>query len=295
MRSGPVSLRGSLRKLYDKCQLLNYETTSGPDTLQVVSPGHPVPPPPRSRARRPLSDEIRDAILNDFVNSGVVPAGERLPTEAELCARYGVSRITVRAALRGLQETGLITVRQGRGSTVLPQSETITSGLDRLCSFETFARDSGRAVDTDELEIVETAADAETADHLDVDVGEPILIVRRVKLYDGVPVGWIVDYVPTAVLDAATVREEFAGSVLDMLLNRADLDVEYSDMDVVPVNLDVDQARRLAVPTGTAALFLDERTCSRAGEVLNWSQAWLLPDHLRFRLRRRRMHGDARG
>lgn len=260
-----------------------------------MSADHPVPPPPRSRARRPLSDEIRDAILADFVNSGVVPPGERLPTEAELCARYGVSRITVRAALRGMQETGLISVRQGHGSTVLPQSETISSGLDRLCSFETFARDAGHAVDTAELEIAELRADAETAAQLDVGVGEPLLVVRRVKLYDGVPVGWIVDYVPTSVLSPATVREEFAGSVLDILLGRTELDVEYSDMDVVPVSLDAELAGRLAVPEGTAALFLDERTCSRAGDVLNWSQAWLLPDHLRFRLRRRRMPGDVRG
>lgn len=247
-----------------------------------------LPPPTQSRARRPLSDEIRDAIVTDFITSGAVAPGERLPTEAELCERYSVSRITVRAALRGLQATGLITVRQGHGSTVLPRTDTITSGLDRLCSFDTFARDSGRSVDTAALEIVETGADAEVAGRLGISEGDPVVIVRRVKLYDGEPVGWIVDYLPTAVIGAAAMRERFEGSVLDVLLAQTDLHVEYSDMDVVPVGADAELAALLEVPVGTAALHLDESTCTRDGDVVNWSQAWLLPDHLRFRLRRRR-------
>lgn len=245
----------------------------------------------RRRPRRPLGDEIRDAIAADFITSGAVQAGERLPTEAELCDRYGVSRVTVRAALRSLQESGLIVIRQGLGSTVLPQSETITSGLDRLCSFETFARAIGREVDSAELDIAEVDVDRVAAERLGVKVGTRALVVQRVKLYGGEPVGWIVDYVPADVLPPATIIEEFAGSVLDVLLAHPELDVEYSDCDVVPVALDRQMARRLRVRPGTAALYLDEQTCTRDGQIVNWSQAWLLPDHLRFCLRRRRQYG----
>lgn len=248
----------------------------------------PAPPPPRRRPRRPLGDEVRDAIHADFIASGAVQAGERLPTEAVLCERYGVSRITVRAALRSLQDAGLIDVRQGLGSTVLPQSETITSGLDRLCSFETFARDAGRAADSSQLEVEELPADDEVARRLAVEPGTRVLVVRRVKLSANVPVGWIIDYVPVDVLSPQTLMAEFAGSVLDVLLAHPTLNVEYSDCDVVPVVLDEEIARRLAVEPGSAALYLDEQTCTRQGRIVNWSRAWLLPEHLRFCLRRRR-------
>lgn len=254
---------------------------------------NPTVPPARSRTRRPLGDEIRDAIVADFISNGVTRPGDRLPTEAELCERYGVSRITVRAALRSLQEAGLITVRQGRGSTVLPQSDTITSGLDRLCSVDTFARDAGRAIDTADLEMEVVEADSRLASWLGVEPGAQALEVRRVKLYGRVPVGWIVDYVPVWVLSPDVLRQEFAGSVLDVLLSHPELAVEYSDVDVVPVNLDEELAGRLAVPTGTAALFLDERTYSREGRVINVSHAWLLPEHLRFCVRRRKQFSAA--
>ncbi len=251
-------------------------------------------PPALRRVRRPLSDEVRDAILADYISSGAIPPGERLPTEAEMCERYGVSRVTVRAALRSLQEAGVIVVRQGLGSTVM-QADTITSGLDRLCSFETFARDAGREVDSAELEIAEMAADEQAAQHLDAELGTRVLVVRRIKLHDGVPVGWIVDYVPVEVLARDIMEREFSGSVLDILLAHPELDVEYSDCEVVPVNLDRALSRRLQVKTGTAALYLDEQTCTRHGKVVNWSQAWLLPERLRFYLRRRRqlfrLHG----
>lgn len=228
--------------------------------------------------------------MHDFIASGVVSAGDKLPTEAELCERYSVSRITVRAALRGLRATGLITVRQGHGSTVLPRADTIISGLDRLCSFDTFARDSGRKIETAELEIEETAADKETAGRLEISEGTPVVVVKRLKLYGSEPVAWIVDYLPTSAMDADEMRRRFEGSVLDVLLEEVDLHVEYSDMDVVPVNVEGELAARLRVPDGRAALYLDELTCTRDGEVINWSKAWLLPDHLRFRLRRRRNH-----
>jgi len=245
-------------------------------------------PPPRARVRQLLGDEVRDAIFADFIVSGAIPSGERLPTEAELCERYGVSRVTVRAALRSLQDAGLIVVRQGFGSTVIPHGKTITSGLDRLCSSETFARDTGREVGISGLEIGELDVVGQSAQRLDVKPGTRVLVVRRIKLNGGIPVGWIVDHVPGEVLDPTTVEREFSGSMLDILLAHPELEVEYSDCDVVPVNLDPALARRLKVETGTAALYLDEQRCTRDGRVVNWSQSWLLPEHLRFSLRRRR-------
>lgn len=251
-------------------------------------PRRPVAPPIRSRARRPLGDEIRDAIAEDFISSGAVAAGERLPTEADLCEQYGVSRVTVRAALRSLQEAGFITVRQGRGSTVLPQSEILTSGIDRLCSFETFARNEARVVESADLDIQEIDAHGEVVHRLDIPPRTRTLVVRRVKVYDGTRIGLIVDYVPQGVLPFSTLVAEFEGSVLDVLLAHPELRVEYADCDVVPVALDRALAHQLEVKPGSPALYLDELTCTHDGRIVNWSQSWLLPDHLRFRIRRRR-------
>jgi GntR family transcriptional regulator len=260
-------------------------TVIGRSTMAMSSSGKGAPV---GLARRPLVDEVRDAITNELILSKVVEPGQRLPTEAELCDRYGVSRITVRGALRSLQQAGYINVRQGYGSTVAARLETITSGVDQLCSFETFAAQEGQHVTSAELEIEEVRLSAKDAGRFDVATGTSALVIRRTKLYGDITVGWIVDYIPEGVIPFQTMVEEFAGSVLDVLLAHTELNVDHSDCDLVPVALSTDLARRLGVRRGTAALLFDEITRSQSGQAVNWSQAWLLPEHFRFQVRRRR-------
>jgi GntR family transcriptional repressor for pyruvate dehydrogenase complex len=61
-----------------------------------------------TRASSAIADQIRSAIV-----SGKLDQGERLPPERELAAQFGVSRVTVRDALRALEATGLIEIRVG--------------------------------------------------------------------------------------------------------------------------------------------------------------------------------------
>jgi DNA-binding FadR family transcriptional regulator len=69
--------------------------------------------------RRGRADEVADELL-DLVVRGVFPVGRPLPSEAELATRFGVSRLTVREAIRLLASTRVLDVRQGRSSVVNP-------------------------------------------------------------------------------------------------------------------------------------------------------------------------------
>ncbi|MEV5650622.1 GntR family transcriptional regulator [Nocardia sp. NPDC052254] len=245
-----------------------------------------LPGPKLSRARRSLTDEVRDAITEELILSGAIAAGERLPTEAELCDRYGVSRITVRSALRSLQDKGFIKIRQGLGSTVLPRPEAIASGIDQLCSFETFAARQDQSVDSVDVEIAERFADATVAAKLDIPVGSAVTLVSRTKLYGNVKVGLIIDWVPAGVLAHSVLAGEFRGSVLDVLLAHTELEVDHSDCKLTPVALTAAQSTQLDTAEGAVSLLFDELTRTTAGSIVNWSQAWLLPDHFEFFIRR---------
>lgn len=240
--------------------------------------------PPRPH----LADEVRDRILHELLLSGAISPGELMPTEAELCHRYGASRVTVRAALRSLKEAGFIAIRQGRGSTVLPQPHAIYSGLDRLSSLETFAANQGAVVSSEQLEIFERELSDDEADRMECPLNSRALIIRRVKVYDADKVGWIEDLVPEGVMSFETIREEFDGSVLDVLLAHRELQVEYSNCDLTATGLPADIAEHLGVDEGVPGLYLDELTRTATGEIVNWSLAWLLPQYFNFGVRRRR-------
>lgn len=77
----------------------------------------------------PLSDQVYEEVLRLIVDA-VVPVGNKLPTETEFCARFGVSRTVVREALSRLKIDGLIVSRPGQGSVVARRPKTDILGTD---------------------------------------------------------------------------------------------------------------------------------------------------------------------
>ena len=245
----------------------------------------------RIRSRRPLQSEIRDTILREFILSEKLRPGDKMPSENELCEIFGASRVTIRTAMQGLKDAGYIRIVRGSGSWVLPRPEAISSGLDRLVSFDTFASDSGRPIDTGDLEIVHLApGDDDNCDVFDGAAGsEPdgFTRVSRTKLMDGRVIAWIVDYVPDGVLGTDEIRRAFKGSVLDVLL--AHDSAAYSDCVITPVIADREMADRFG-GAQTALLQISELTRADSGRIVNRSEAWLAPDAFTFQLRRRHEH-----
>jgi DNA-binding FadR family transcriptional regulator len=96
-----------------------------------------------SAAQQPLNIDRRrvaDQILEDLrgqILSGALPHGTKLPAERELAAHYGVSGPTIREAMRVLTAMGLVDSRNGSGSTVTAQSDTLMSiSISSVVQFE---------------------------------------------------------------------------------------------------------------------------------------------------------------
>src|SRR5512139_3189685 len=88
-------------------------------------------------------------------------AGERLPPEPELARRMGVSRATLREAMRTFEVQGLIRRRQGSGTFVVGRVPVIEAGLEVLESLETMAERLGLEVSVSDLHVETVSADAE--------------------------------------------------------------------------------------------------------------------------------------
>ena len=87
-----------------------------------------------------VAGELRAEIL-----SGKFSARDQFPTESDLCQRYGVSRFTIREALRRLQNEGLISRKRGSGTVVQPASArggTLHQPLSNVGEILQYARDT---------------------------------------------------------------------------------------------------------------------------------------------------------
>lgn len=82
-----------------------------------------IPPLKAVEARVSLSRQVADQ-LESLVLEGQIPVGDKLPTEAELCEQFGVSRTVVREAVANLKSLGLVETKRGVGTTVVRSSPT---------------------------------------------------------------------------------------------------------------------------------------------------------------------------
>jgi len=110
------------------------------------------------------------------------PPGERLPAEPDLAKDLGVSRATLREAMRSFEGQGLIRRRQGVGTFVVSQSKVIDTGLEMLESIETMALKIGLDVAMGDLRIDDIRANQDQADKFQVELNAPLVKITRVIL-----------------------------------------------------------------------------------------------------------------
>lgn len=104
----------------------------------------------------PLYRQVVQSLRND-IGRGVFPIGSQLPPEDELASRFSVSRQTVREALRLLRNDGLVSSRQGSGTTVMPPSTNATFDVHRVTSVDELIAYSAESLyEIDQMDFVES-------------------------------------------------------------------------------------------------------------------------------------------
>ena len=87
------------------------------------------------------------------------PAGQRLPSEPDLAKQLGVSRATLREAMRAFETQGLIRRRQGSGTFVVGKVQALDSGLEVLESLETMAKRLDLEISVSDLHVEQVIAE----------------------------------------------------------------------------------------------------------------------------------------
>jgi GntR family transcriptional regulator len=227
-----------------------------------------------------LQTELAELILN-------TPAGERLPSEPQLARQLGVSRATLREAMRSFEGQGLIRRRQGIGTFVVGRTQVIDTGLEVLQSIEALAVKIGLQVSMGDLKIRRIHADAEAAKALGVEVGTPLINVSRVITAENRPVAYLVDIMPENVLTETDLEQGFTGSVLDLILRRGSPSLANSYTEIYAVAAPSDIARSLEIQRGDVLLMFQGNLYDETGRVVIFSKSYFIPGHFRFHVIRR--------
>lgn len=216
---------------------------------------------PDRRRPEPLWRQTEQS-LRASIESGKWPVGTQVPNEDRLSAVLGISRITVRHALRKLEEAGLVRREQGRGTFV--RSATMVAGARGLTSFTEEMATLGLAVGSRLLSADTSAATTEVAAALEIDVGSPVTRMRRLRLGNDAPIG-----IQTAHLPSPRFPDLLGwvadGSLYETLRARFGL-VPREAREVYRVGMiGAEDAALLGQPAGTPAFAVERVTLDDKG------------------------------
>ena len=214
------------------------------------------------------------------------PAGQRLPSEPDLAKQLGVSRATLREAMRAFETQGLIRRRQGSGTFVVGKVQALDSGLEVLESLETMAKRLDLEISVSDLHVEQVIADEDLAAGLNVAVGSQLLRVRRVVRTDGRPVAYLVDTLPEDILHVEDLSADFHGSVLDYLLGRGD-PLKTSRANVSAIGATAEVAKALEIQRGDVLLHFYSQLFDVNNKVVDYSLSYFIPGYFHFHVVRR--------
>jgi DNA-binding GntR family transcriptional regulator len=229
-------------------------------------PPHPLAMAKSAHARaRPRLDRPRDSgtlykrivrVLQSEIVSGKHPVGARLPTESALCRRFSVSRHTVREALRHLRESGLVSPRQGSGTTVAAAEPSFylhpVASVTDLMQYAV----STRYVVSGSRFVV---ADSKLARRLGCSPGRRWLYTEGLRYApDGSPpICWTAVYVHAAYAGVRSLIGKKSGPIYTWIEEMYDERVVEVVQTLRAVTVAEALAPKLKVPAGSAALEIE--------------------------------------
>lgn len=150
---------------------------------------------PDRRRPEPLWHQAEMA-LRDLIDQGEWAPGLQIPNEDRLCEMLGISRITLRHALRNLEEAGMLRREHGRGTFV--RSATMVAGVRGLTSFTDEMQTLAVSPGTRLLLAQVISATREIAEALEIAEGDSVVQLRRLRLGNGQPIGIQTTHLPSA-------------------------------------------------------------------------------------------------
>jgi DNA-binding GntR family transcriptional regulator len=236
---------------------------------------------PRVLDRRsfvPLCHQIQHRFL-DQIRSGILKAGQLLPSEQEIAARMGVSRMTARHALKGLCNLGVAYSERGRGTFVSRMK--LEKNFRQVMSFSEEMHLRGSRPRSTVLKFEKICPDSQVAEALHLSPSEEVFLLRRVRLADSVPLCIECTHVPVRLCPDLQKTLNPGASFYRALREHYGIEIEIAD-EVAEASLATAEDARLLRIRKKAPVFRFTRTAYfRSGEPIEFVKSVYRGDRCR--------------
>ena len=215
-------------------------------------------------------------LLRRALESRKLPPGSPLPSERDLCEEFGLSRVTIRKAIDGLVDQGLLERRQGAGTFVMsdPATERVEKSFSRLSSFSEDMESRGRKPGSRWIDRSEGTVTPEEALALGLSPGSRVYRFRRIRYADGKTMAFEVATIPGWCLASIDDVESSLYSALEHSGNRPVRALQR----VRAISFDEEQAQLLEITPGDPGLLIERRASAADGRIVEVTRSYYRGD-----------------
>lgn len=229
--------------------------------------------------------------LKELIQTGRYKPGEKLPSEVELSKMCGVNRNTLRQAISELAVKGLLRKEKGTGTFVTaPATAVLRQKLERISSFTELMQDSGITQSTRVLSKSIEDADDIIARALFLGSNNQVVVVRRVRIGDGIPYIYEESYLPYDGF-RDILEMDLTGSMYHLISERFKVVLARCKQTISAVNLDPKIARILELPVNAAVIFMESLTFDEKNIPIEMLYSYHRGDKYKLEIELGRYHG----
>jgi GntR family transcriptional regulator len=219
--------------------------------------------------------------LKEKLGQGEWKPGDRLPSEAELCDLYRVSRTVVRQALREIELDGLILRRKGKGSFVA-EPKISESLAQKLTGFYQDMVERGHEPVTRVLGNAVVPASKQVARSLAIQPGTPVVEIKRLRFVEGEPIVIVTSYLPYELCPQLPEVDLTNRSLYEFLEQECGLMIARGRRAIEAVGANEFEAELLQVNQGAPLILLDSVSYLEDGTPIEYYHALHRGDRSRF-------------
>ncbi len=220
---------------------------------------------------KPLYKQIKSLILQRVID-GVWTPGTALPSEQQLAKEYGVSQGTIRKALDEMTVENIFVRKQGKGTYVSQHSASRS-----LFHFFHIVSNNGKRVlpDSKVISVSRSTANKAEIERLDLNTGEKVIRLRRIRLLDNKPV--IIEHISLAVklFSDLSKKAEIPNTLYELYESQYDVKVMKATEMLRAVKLKKEDADYLGLVTGAPVLEIDRIAISLEQRPVEWRLSYV--------------------